>query len=74
MTPEQIVIQDEVHTVFLNIYIGRDRILHAYEITGNHNFFFTLGRKASYVALGEISWDRAIDSIVKSLERTFTNH
>ena len=74
MTSEQSVISNEVHAVFLNILIGRDKILQSYEITGNHNFYFTLDKKASFVALGEVKWERAIDSIVKSLERSFTNH
>ena len=74
MTPEQFKIKDEFIEVFFNIAHGRNSILQHYKITGNHSFLHTVSKKASFVAVGEISWERAIDSIVKSLERTFTNH
>ena len=74
MTPEQFKIKDEFIEVFFDIAHGRNSILQHHKITGNHSFLRTVSKKASFVALGEISWERAIDSIVKSLERTFTNH
>jgi hypothetical protein len=72
MTPEQQVVNDEIYKYFLGIYHLRKLLLEKYELEHNENFRSTMTRKASLIAVSEITWESAIDSTVKSLERTFT--
>jgi hypothetical protein len=73
MTPEQQVVNDEIYRYFVSIYHLRKQLLEKYELEHNENFMSTMTRKASLIAVSEITWESAIDSTVKSLERTFTN-
>jgi hypothetical protein len=73
MTPEQQVVNDEIDKYFHSIYRLRKLLLEKYELEHNKNFMFTMIRKASLIAVSETTWEKAIDSTVKSLERTFTN-
>jgi hypothetical protein len=73
MTPEQQVVHNEVFRYFNGIYHLRKLLLEKYELEHNKNFQDTMLRKASLIAVSEVTWEKAIDSTVKSLERTFTN-
>jgi len=73
MTPEQQVVNDEIYKYFHGIYHLRKLLLEKYELEHNKNFQDTMLRKASLIAVSEVTWEKAIDSTVKSLERTFTN-
>lgn len=73
MTPEQKVVNDEIYPYFRSIDGLCKLLLEKYELEHNKNFWITMVRKASLIAVSEITWESAIDSTVKSLERSFTN-
>lgn len=73
MTPEQQVVRSEVYPYFASINHAQKQLLDKYELEVSKTFPLTMTKKASLISVSEITWESAIDSTVKSLERTFTN-
>ncbi len=73
MTPEQQVVRSEVYPYFASINHAQKQLLEKYELEVSKTFPLTMTKKASLISVSEITWESAIDSTVKSLERTFTN-
>lgn len=74
LTSDQRKIDEEIITIFIEIFMKRNALLEIYRIKGDYRFMYFLSRKASLLAIGETSWLRVVASIVSSLEKSFSTH
>ena len=74
LEPKQRQIKAEILDIFIEVFMARNALLEKYEFKVDSRFMYSLARKASLLAISEGSWEKTIQSIVLSLEKSLTSH